>query len=215
MRNFALLGLMVMLALLPRAAAAQSPAAPPQEPASAMPPLENLEATRDRPLFSPQRRPNAEAPPEEAAVVEESPENLPFELTGVVIGSDTAIAILRNRDTQETVRLRQGENLEAWSLQEVATRHVVLRQEERQVRLELFSEKSDGPTPPSGLPTPVMTRPPPPPPPPPPVMTRPPPQPAAQRGDRAPARANAQQGTAVQRRVLPRRIRQPRRAPNL
>jgi len=131
------------------------------------------------------------------------------------MGSDTAIAILRNRDTQETVRLREGENLEAWSLQEVASRHVVLRQQERQVRLELFPEKSDGgPNPPPGVPTGTpVTRPPPVPPP---VRTRPPPQPAAQnRADRAPVRVNPQQGTVQQRRSQPRRPVQPRRPPNL
>ena len=68
----------------------------------------------------------------------------PFELTGVVLGSETAIAILRNRDTQETVQLRQGEALDAWSLEEIASRHVVLRQEDRQVRLELFLPTPEG-----------------------------------------------------------------------
>jgi type II secretory pathway component PulC len=213
MRRPAFLALMAMLALLPRAAAAQSPPAAPEGPAFTIPPLENLEATRERPLFSPKRRPDAEGPAE-TPVVEESPENLPFELTGVVIGSDMSVAILRNRDTQETVRLRQGENLEAWSLQEVATRHVVLRQEDRQVRLELFQEKSDGSSPPPGFPAampPVMTRPPP-------AVTRPPPPPPAQtradRADRPPVRVNPQQGTAVQRRMAPRRPVRQRRVPN-
>ncbi len=76
--------------------------------------------------------------------VEENPESLPFELTGVVMGADVAIAILRNRDTQETVHLRQGEALDAWSLEEIAPRHVVLRQDDRQVRLELFLPHPEG-----------------------------------------------------------------------
>jgi general secretion pathway protein N len=213
MRKPAFLALMPMLALLSGPATAQSPPpAAPEGPAFTMPPLENLEATRERPLFSPKRRPDAEAPAE-APVVEESPENLPFELTGVVIGSDMSIAILRNRDTQETVRLREGENLEAWSLQEVATRHVVLRQEDRQVRLELFSESSAPPGIPAAMP-PAMTRPPPP-------VTRPtqPPQPQpaqsrADRADRAPVRANPQRNNAVQRRAAPRRPMRVRRVPN-
>jgi len=71
MRKFAFYALMVVLALLPRSTAAQSPPpAAPQEPAFAVPPLEDLQATRERPLFSPKRRPNAEAPAEEAPVVE-------------------------------------------------------------------------------------------------------------------------------------------------
>ena len=111
----------------------------------ALPPLEELQATRERPLFSPRRRPDAEvARQTETAVVEENPEVLAFELTGVVIGADIAVAILRNRDTQETVHLRRGEALDAWSLEEIASRHVVLRQEDRQVRLELFLPKPEG-----------------------------------------------------------------------
>jgi type II secretory pathway component PulC len=150
--------MLVTLALLPCAAGAQSPPANAPVRSFALPPLEELTATRERPLFSPSRRPDVEAPGPEAGPVEESPDSLPFELTGVVMGTDMAIAILRNRDTQETVQLRRGETLEDWSLEEVAPRHVVLRQEDRQVRLELFLPKAEGsaapPPPPS--PSPVM-----------------------------------------------------------
>ena len=62
----------------------------------------------------------------------------------MVLGADVAIAILRNRDTQETVQLRQGEALDAWSLEEIAPRHVVFRQDDRQVRLELFLPHPEG-----------------------------------------------------------------------
>jgi type II secretory pathway component PulC len=145
MNKTALSGWLVVLALLPCAAGAQSPPPNAPERSFALPPLEELKATRERPLFSPSRRPDAEAAVEsEAGPVEESPDSLPFELTGVVLGTDTAIAILRNRDTQETVQLHRGEALEAWSIEEIAPRHVVLRQEDRQVRLELFQTKAEG-----------------------------------------------------------------------
>ncbi len=147
MNKLGLSGFVVVLALLPSAAFAQSPPANEPVRSFALPPLEQLRATRERPLFSPTRQPDA--PPEaetetETAVVEESPEALPFDLTGVVMGAEMAVAILRNRDTQETVHLRQGEMLEAWSIEEIAHRHVVLRQEERQVTLELFAVKPEG-----------------------------------------------------------------------
>jgi type II secretory pathway component PulC len=154
MNTIALAGLLAMLALLPSAAGAQSPPANAPARSFALPPLPELRATRERPLFSPSRRPEAEAAPApDAGPVEESPDSLPFELTGVVMGTDVAIAILRNRDTQETVQLRRGETLEAWSIEEIAARHVVLRQEDRQVRLELFPAKAEGaaPAPPSPL----------------------------------------------------------------
>jgi general secretion pathway protein N len=157
MSKSALTGLFAMLALLPCAAGAQSPPANPPVRAFALPPVEELRATRERPLFSPSRRPDAQASTgPEAGPVEESPDSVPFELTGVVIGTDMAIAILRNRDTQESVQLRRGESLEDWSIEEIAPRHVVLRQEDRQVRLELFPTKAEASaTPP---PAPSITR---------------------------------------------------------
>ena len=147
-------GFVAILVLLPCAVAAQAPPAKAPVQSFALPQLEELRSTRERPLFSPRRRPDAEAAGEtETSPVEESPDSLPFELTGVVLGADVAIAILRNRDTQETVQLRQGEALDAWSLEEIASRHVVLRQEDRQVRLELFLPHPEGSTSdPTGLP---------------------------------------------------------------
>jgi hypothetical protein len=173
-------GFAVLLALLPCAAAAQrDPPAPPpvavppvgtqpvQARSFALPALDALQATRQRPLFSPQRKPDVEAAPEgEIEVVQESPDSLPFELTGVVVGADIAVAILRNKDTQETVHLRQGEKLEAWSIDEIAARHIVLRQDERQMTLELFPAKADasaGTPQPAAFPQPRVTPAPPPP----------------------------------------------------
>jgi general secretion pathway protein N len=157
MSRAGLTGLLAMLALLPCAAGAQSPPTNAPVRSFALPPLEELRATRDRPLFSPGRRPDAEATAgPEAGPVEESPDSVPFELTGVVMGTDMAIAILRNRDTQETVQLRRGEALEDWSIEEIAPRHVVLRQEDRQVRLELFPAKAEASA--AAPPTPAMTR---------------------------------------------------------
>lgn len=146
----------VMLALLSGGAEAQTPPANAEVRSFAFPPLEELQATRQRPLFSPRRRPDARAAAQtDAPVIEEDPGSLPFDLTGIVMGADRAIAILRNRETQETVQLRQGETVEAWSVEAIAQRHVVLRNDDRQVRLELFEQKSDGsavPAPPSRTP---------------------------------------------------------------
>ena len=158
-----------LFVLMSGAAEAQQPPAasgPPQT--YTLPPLDDLQATRNRPLFAPNRQPDAvpEKTDTETTVTQESADSLPYDLTGVVMGTDVAIAILLNRDTQETVRLRQGETLESWSIQEVAQRYIVLRQDEREIRLELFQAKADGSTPvqPPQLPA-TIRRPPPPPPP--------------------------------------------------
>lgn len=134
-----------ILALVPCAAMAQSPPQDTPQRSFAMPPLEELRATRQRPLFAPRRRPDAKIVTEiETPVTQEAPETAPFDLTGIVIGEDRAVAILHNRDTQETVHLRQGEAAQSWSVTEIAQRHVVLRNEDKQVRLQLFEPKPEG-----------------------------------------------------------------------
>jgi general secretion pathway protein N len=134
-----------ILALIPSAAMAQKPPAETPVRSFVMPPLEELRATRERPLFSPRRRPDEQVVTQvDEPVVQEAPGSVPFDLTGVVIGEDRAVAILHNRDTQETVHLRQGETADIWSVAEIAQRHVVLRSEGKEVRLQLFEPKPDG-----------------------------------------------------------------------
>ena len=133
----------LMAVLLAGAGYAQSPQAVSPGKPFALPPLDELRATRERPLFSPSRQPDAAPEGEsETPVMEESPDSVSYELTGVVIGTDVQVAIFKNRDTQETVHLRQGENLDAWSIEEIAQRHVILRQDDRQITMELFRDKS-------------------------------------------------------------------------
>ena len=138
---------MIVAALaLPCAAAAQQ-SAPSGQPVRtlAMPSLEELNATRNRPLFAPSRRPDAKvAAPADQSVVEEPPASVPFDLTGIVMGEDHAVAILQNRDTQEILHLKQGESADVWGIAEIGQRYVVLRNEGRQVRLQLFEPRPDG-----------------------------------------------------------------------
>jgi hypothetical protein len=138
----ALAGLILAGQILVVAAQTRDGAAPQRAPA--FPAMEDLQATRDRPLFSPSRRPpDVPAPPEETSdappPVQEAA-SLPFELTGTVIGSEIKVAILRDRQTQEEVRLREGEEHGPWRIEEVAARHVLFRNEGRRVRLRLFDE---------------------------------------------------------------------------
>lgn len=109
----------------------------------ALPPLENLQATRERPLFNPTRRPpqvvvEPEAPP---PIVESVA--LPFELTGIALGDDVRLAILHNKTTNDEVRLREGDKFEDWTIDAVGDRFVVLRGDGRRVRLWLFDNGKD------------------------------------------------------------------------
>jgi len=104
-----------------------------------VPPLESLEATRERPLFNPSRKPpQAAAEPEAPPPIVESVA-LPFELTGIALGDDVRIAILHNKTTNEELRLRQGDKVDQWMLEEVADRYILLRGGRRRVRVWLVS----------------------------------------------------------------------------
>ena len=114
--------------------------------------LEDLSATRERPLFAPTRRPppppRVEASPEVApvetkavAVVAEPP---PFDLVGVVIGPGAAIALLRNKTTSQVVRLRAGEDSDGWRIGELGVRSVVLDRDGRRESLALAAPQPMG-----------------------------------------------------------------------
>lgn len=107
--------------------------------------LEDLSATRERPLFAPTRRPppapSVEAPPpppvvevKAVAVVAEPP---PFDLVGSVVGAESAFVLLRNKTSSLVVRLRAGEEAEGWRVGEIGLRSVALEREGRHESLAL------------------------------------------------------------------------------
>jgi hypothetical protein len=92
--------------------------------------LKSLSATRERPLFTPSRRPpvRAVAPPAVAPVVRAPTESVPppLDLLGLVIGTDDGYAVFINTATHDIVRLRRGEGYEGWILKSVKGREVEL-----------------------------------------------------------------------------------------
>jgi general secretion pathway protein N len=139
-------GRWLMLAIIPAGivcysgivAAQTAPTPAPAAQSFEMPPLEQLQATRERPLFIQTRRPPAvvvepDAPPPITESVA-----LPFELTGVALGDEVRVAILHNKNTNQVVRLREGDRLENWRIEAVAERFILLRGDGRRVRLWLF-----------------------------------------------------------------------------
>lgn len=119
---------------------AQAPAAIAPTDSNGVPPLGELTATRERPLFSSTRRPPV--PPEEAepnAPVTEA-KSMSFELVGVVRSSDSAYAILRNTESKEETRVPKGEKFGVWKVEEIHDRSVVLVADARRVRMRLFDE---------------------------------------------------------------------------
>jgi hypothetical protein len=94
-------------------------------------PLSQLSMTRDRPIFSPSRRPPSPPalpviakPAEPARPVE--PENPPFILVGTVAGGDSGIAVFVEQSSENSVRLRLNESHQGWTLQSIQGREVTL-----------------------------------------------------------------------------------------
>ena len=102
--------------------------------------IEDLTATRERPLFSSTRRPPP--PPEEP---DEAPpitdaKSLNFELVGIVRSADVAYAIVRTTESKQETLVPRGQRFSGWTIEEVGERSVVLSGEAKRVRLRLYDE---------------------------------------------------------------------------
>lgn len=117
---FAMLGLIAALGVLP--AAAQD-----RDGDFLLLSIEEMTATRERPLFAPDRRPPAPEPvvvvePEPADVIIASADPVDVEppsarLIGVMIlSADRKTAILRDETTGTVHRLHSGEELDGWTV---------------------------------------------------------------------------------------------------
>ena len=94
-------------------------------------PLSKLSMTRDRPIFSPSRRPPMVAAPQVMARPVEpakpaEPENPPLVLVGTVAGEDSGIAVFVELASENTVRLRVNESHQGWTLSSIVGREVTL-----------------------------------------------------------------------------------------
>ena len=104
--------------------------------------LAKLSVTRDRPIFSPSRRPPPPpAPPSIAKLVEPAkpaePEQPPLILVGTVAGEDSGIAVFVEQSTENTVRLRVNESHQGWTLRSVQGREVTLLKDRKSSVLAL------------------------------------------------------------------------------
>jgi hypothetical protein len=106
-------------------------------------PLSTLAITRERPLFSPSRRP-APPPPVAPAVYVPSPTSSPAEpdhplltLLGTIVGETDRIGIFMDQASQSVVRLKTGENNAGWVLLSVEGREVTFAKGSRTATLTL------------------------------------------------------------------------------
>jgi hypothetical protein len=105
-------------------------------------PLRSLTATRERPLFSPSRRPPppvvvAKAPPPPPPKPAE-PEKLQLSLVGTILGENwERIGLFVNPADRNAVRLKLGEDHKGWVLRAVRPRQVVLEKGQQIAVLDL------------------------------------------------------------------------------
>jgi hypothetical protein len=107
-------------------------------------PLDRLSATRERPLFSPSRRPPARPPP---PIIAAAPPPPPPKLIlfGIVMDSDEARAVVGVGTGEKTRRVRIGDDIGGWKVTQIEERQLVLSLDDRSATFTLFRDQHAGP----------------------------------------------------------------------
>jgi general secretion pathway protein N len=123
------------------------PAAAPERPLSANPlwgiPLTKLSGTRDRPIFSPSRRPPPPAAVADAVVAKAPPprkkaiEPPQLSLVGTISGDDEGFGIFLDPSTKAALRLKIGDDYQGWKLRTIQGREVTMEKDEQGAVLTL------------------------------------------------------------------------------
>lgn len=105
-------------------------------------PLDSLTATRERPLFSPSRRPPPPLAPMLASVqsIVVKPIDPPsIVLLGIVSEGGQARAVLRTQSSSKVVRARLGDEVASWTVTRIEPRRLTLSHDDRAVSYALFA----------------------------------------------------------------------------
>ena len=149
-RRFAVIAIVTLSCMASSAPRAQAPApttetlANPLEAQS----LDRLSATRERPLFSPTRRPTPPPPPPppDAAPVAVAPQPPNVQLFGIVMDDEGARAIVRS-DSTKVDRVQIGDDIGGWKVAQIEGRRLVLSLDGRFATFTLFSNNNGQQTP--------------------------------------------------------------------
>jgi hypothetical protein len=107
-------------------------------------PLESLSATRERPLFSPTRRP----PPPPPVIVQGPPPPPPpppppdVALFGIVMDGENARAIIRANPGAKVTRVSIGDDVGGWKVAQIDGRKLVLMLDGRLATFVMFTSKN-------------------------------------------------------------------------
>jgi hypothetical protein len=106
-------------------------------------PVASLAATRERPIFSPSRRPPPPAAPPvpqaQQSLQGNDPDHPLLILLGTVAEAQDGIAILENEKSKDIVRLRTGESQAGWTLTAVTPREVTFMHDQKTAILDIPS----------------------------------------------------------------------------
>jgi hypothetical protein len=107
-------------------------------------PLDRLSATRERPLFSPTRRPPPPPPPVVSAPEPPPPPPPPpnVALFGIVMDGDEAHAVVRTGPADKIMRVRVGDEIGGWKVAEIEGRRLVLSLDDRTATFMMFAGNS-------------------------------------------------------------------------
>lgn len=100
-----------------------------------LPPLSELAATVERPLFLPDRR-----PPEPADVVETVPEQavpLHVSVTGIVLSESGRFALVRREGDTEILRMSARDTIDGWSVKQILADRVIFERDDDSLEVEL------------------------------------------------------------------------------
>jgi hypothetical protein len=105
-------------------------------------PLTALSGTRDRPIFSPSRRPPAPAVAPAAALKvaapkPKEPETPQLNLVGTIASGDEGFGIFLDQSTKAPLRLKVGEDFQGWKLRSVQGRQATVEKDQEVFTLEL------------------------------------------------------------------------------
>jgi general secretion pathway protein N len=128
-------------------------------------PLRALSATRERPIFSPSRRPPAPvvaapqiASPPPVAAKPAEPDHPLLSLVGTIVGENEGIGIFLEQASNKVVRLKTGQSHSGWSLRAVRGREAIFDKDKLTATLALPAPGA-APVAQPGVPVPAGTQP--------------------------------------------------------
>jgi hypothetical protein len=100
--------------------------------------LSSLSATRERPIFSPSRRPSTGSkPPPLAQNGFSGNSRPPLTLLGVIAGGEPGMAVFLDGNSRAVIRMKVGERRSGWTLHSVKWREATLVRDQHKVVLAI------------------------------------------------------------------------------